>query len=52
MTSERAFRSALGEEVAIGELQAGAGTQFDLAVVNVFLAALVGADAHALPQAS
>ncbi len=52
MTSERSFRSALGEEVAIGELQAGAGTQFDLAVVNVFLAALVGADAHALPQAS
>jgi diguanylate cyclase (GGDEF)-like protein/putative nucleotidyltransferase with HDIG domain len=52
MTSERSFRSALGEEVAIGELQAGAGTQFDVAVVNVFLAALVGADAHALPQAS
>jgi diguanylate cyclase (GGDEF)-like protein/putative nucleotidyltransferase with HDIG domain len=52
MTSERSFRSALGEEVAIGELQAGAGTQFDLAVVNVFLAALVETDAHALPQAS
>jgi diguanylate cyclase (GGDEF)-like protein/putative nucleotidyltransferase with HDIG domain len=52
MTSERSFRSALGEEVAISELQAGAGTQFDLAVVNVFLTALVGADAHALPQAS
>ena len=52
MTSERSFRSALGDEVAIGELQAGAGTQFDLTVVNVFLAALVGADAHALPQAS
>jgi diguanylate cyclase (GGDEF)-like protein/putative nucleotidyltransferase with HDIG domain len=52
MTSERSFRSALGEEVAIGELQAGAGTQFDLAVVNVFLAALGQVDAHALPQAS
>jgi putative nucleotidyltransferase with HDIG domain len=52
MTSERSFRSALGEEVAIGELQAGAGTQFDLAVVNVFLAALGRVDAHALPQAS
>jgi len=52
MTSERAFRSALGDEVAIGVLRAGAGTQFDPAVVNVFLAALVEADAHALPQAS
>ena len=37
MTSERSFRSALGEEVALGELQAGAGTQFDAAVVEVFL---------------
>jgi diguanylate cyclase (GGDEF)-like protein/putative nucleotidyltransferase with HDIG domain len=52
MTSERAFRSALGEEVAISELRAGAGSQFDAAVVDVFLGILAGADAHALPQAS
>ena len=52
MTSERAFRSALGEEVAISELRAGAGSQFDAAVVDVFLGILAGVDAHALPQAS
>jgi diguanylate cyclase (GGDEF)-like protein/putative nucleotidyltransferase with HDIG domain len=52
MTSERAFRSALGEEVAAGELQAGAGTQFDAIVVDVFLSALARLDVPALPQAS
>jgi putative nucleotidyltransferase with HDIG domain len=52
MTSERAFRSALSEEVAISELRAGAGSQFDDAVVEVFLGILAGVDAHALPQAS
>jgi diguanylate cyclase (GGDEF)-like protein/putative nucleotidyltransferase with HDIG domain len=52
MTSERAFRSALGEEVAISELRAGAGSQFDAAVVEVFVGILAGVDAHALPQAS
>jgi diguanylate cyclase (GGDEF)-like protein/putative nucleotidyltransferase with HDIG domain len=52
MTSERAFRSALGEEVAISELRAGAGSQFDAAVVDVFLGIVAGVDAHALPQAS
>jgi diguanylate cyclase (GGDEF)-like protein/putative nucleotidyltransferase with HDIG domain len=52
MTSERAFRSALGEEVAISELRAGAGSQFDAAVVDVFVGILAGVDAHALPQAS
>ena len=52
MTSERAFRSALGEEAAIGELQAGAGTQFDATVVEVFLALRSAAEPHALPQAS
>ncbi len=51
MTSERAFRSALGEEVAMRELRAGAGTQFDATVVDVFLAALVREHAHALPAA-
>jgi diguanylate cyclase (GGDEF)-like protein/putative nucleotidyltransferase with HDIG domain len=51
MTSERAFRSALGEEVAMRELQAGAGTQFDAVVVDVFLTALARQQAHALPAA-
>jgi diguanylate cyclase (GGDEF)-like protein/putative nucleotidyltransferase with HDIG domain len=52
MTSERAFRSALGEEAAIGELQAGAGTQFDATVVEVFLAILVGSKPRSLSHAS
>jgi diguanylate cyclase (GGDEF)-like protein/putative nucleotidyltransferase with HDIG domain len=52
MNSERAFRSALGEEVAISELRAGAGTQFDGALVELFLGILAGADVHALPAAS
>jgi diguanylate cyclase (GGDEF)-like protein/putative nucleotidyltransferase with HDIG domain len=51
MTSERAFRSAMGEEVAVRELQAGAGSQFDAAVVAAFLAALARQQAHALPAA-
>jgi diguanylate cyclase (GGDEF)-like protein/putative nucleotidyltransferase with HDIG domain len=50
MTSERPFRSALGEEVAVGELRAGAGRQFDETLIEVFLTAISGA--HALPQAS
>ena len=52
MTSERAYRSALGDEVAVAELRAGAGTQFDAAVVGVFLEALAGLEVPALPQAS
>jgi putative nucleotidyltransferase with HDIG domain len=52
MNSERAFRSALGEEVAISELRSGAGTQFDGGLVEVFLGILAGADVHALPAAS
>jgi putative nucleotidyltransferase with HDIG domain len=52
MTSERAFRSALGEEGAVAELHAGAGTQFDGVVVELFLGILAGVAAHALPQAS
>jgi putative nucleotidyltransferase with HDIG domain len=51
MTSQRAFRSAMGEEVAVRELQAGAGSQFDAAVVAAFLAALARQQAHALPAA-
>lgn len=52
MTSERAFRSALGEEVAVAELQASAGTQFDGVVVELFLGVLARVDAHALTRAS
>jgi len=51
MTCERSYRSALGEEVAVAELQAGAGTQFDAAVVAVFLESLVRDAVPALPQA-
>jgi HD-GYP domain-containing protein (c-di-GMP phosphodiesterase class II) len=52
MNSERAFRSALGEEVAVAELRAGAGTQFDGALVELFLGILAGVDVQALPAAS
>ena len=37
MTSDRPYRKALGREKAIAELQKGAGTQFDPAVVEAFL---------------
>jgi putative nucleotidyltransferase with HDIG domain len=40
MTAERVYRSALGESAARAELRAGAGTQFDAAVVDVFLRVL------------
>ena len=52
MTSERSYRSAVSEEVAVAELQAGAGTQFDAAIVAVFLDSLVRAAVPAVPQAS
>ena len=45
MTADRAYRPALGEKAARAELEAGAGTQFDAAVVQGFLAALAGASA-------
>jgi diguanylate cyclase (GGDEF)-like protein/PAS domain S-box-containing protein len=38
MTHERAYRKALSREVALAELERGAGTQFDPAVVEAFLA--------------
>jgi diguanylate cyclase (GGDEF)-like protein/PAS domain S-box-containing protein len=38
MTHERAYRKALGREEALAELRRGAGTQFDPAVVEAFLA--------------
>ena len=52
MTSERSFRSALGEEAALSELQAGAGTQFDASVVETFLAILAGKKPLSLSRAS
>jgi diguanylate cyclase (GGDEF)-like protein/PAS domain S-box-containing protein len=38
MTHERSYRKALSREKAIAELKRGAGTQFDPAVVEAFLA--------------
>jgi HD-GYP domain-containing protein (c-di-GMP phosphodiesterase class II) len=38
MTHERAYRKALSREEAIAELERSAGTQFDPAVVEAFLA--------------
>ena len=53
MTADRAYRPALGDEAAGGELRAGAGTQFDAHVVEAFLDALERAEfATALTQAS
>lgn len=37
MTSERSYRSALSNEVAIDELVKNSGTQFDAKLVNVFI---------------
>lgn len=37
MTSERSYRSALSQEVAIEELRKNAGTQFDFELVSVFI---------------
>ena len=37
MTSDRAYRKALGREVAVGELKKGSGAQFDPKVVETFL---------------
>jgi diguanylate cyclase (GGDEF)-like protein/putative nucleotidyltransferase with HDIG domain len=40
MTADRVYRPALGAEAARAELEAGAGSQFDREVVDVFLKAL------------
>ena len=40
MTAERPFRTALGHEAALVELERAAGTQFDPAVVEAFVAAV------------
>jgi diguanylate cyclase (GGDEF)-like protein/putative nucleotidyltransferase with HDIG domain len=52
MSSGRSFRPGLGEDVAIAELRAGAGTEFDADLVSLFLDALAREQAPALPQAS
>jgi HD-GYP domain-containing protein (c-di-GMP phosphodiesterase class II) len=40
MTSDRSYRKALPEEVALAELRGGSGTQFDPQVVDALFAAL------------
>jgi putative nucleotidyltransferase with HDIG domain len=52
MTADRPHRSAHSAEVARGELEAGAGTQFDAEVVTLFLAALARMGVATLPRAS
>jgi HD-GYP domain-containing protein (c-di-GMP phosphodiesterase class II) len=42
MTSHRPYREAMSTEVAIAELRAGAGTQFDPTVVQAFLGCHAG----------
>ena len=52
MTADRVYRPAMGEEAARAELEAGAGTQFDAAVVAALGAALSRDAAATLPRAS
>jgi HD-GYP domain-containing protein (c-di-GMP phosphodiesterase class II) len=40
MTADRSYRRALSHQIAIAELRANAGTQFDPAVVDAFVAAV------------
>jgi diguanylate cyclase (GGDEF)-like protein/PAS domain S-box-containing protein len=51
MTHERSYRKALSKEEAIAELERGAGTQFDPAVVKTFLA-LAKTGSEELPVAA
>ena len=48
MTADRVYRPAIGEDAARAELEGGAGTQFDPAVVIAFLRALDGGHARRL----
>jgi HD-GYP domain-containing protein (c-di-GMP phosphodiesterase class II) len=41
MTSDRPYRTAMPRDAALAELYANAGTQFDPAVVEVFVAGLL-----------
>ena len=43
MTTDRSYRKAMSEDVALAELRAGAGTQFSPEVVDAFLAVHGGA---------
>jgi diguanylate cyclase (GGDEF)-like protein/PAS domain S-box-containing protein len=54
MTHDRAYRKALSREETIAELERGAGTQFDPAVVKAFLALVKGQgeELPALPHAA
>jgi len=42
MTTDRAYRPALGHDAALAELRRGAGTQFDERVVEAFIPVLAG----------
>jgi len=42
MTHDRAYRKALSREETMAELERGAGTQFDPAVVKAFLVLIKG----------
>jgi diguanylate cyclase (GGDEF)-like protein len=52
MTADRPYRTALGQEAAREELEAGAGSQFDAEVVSALLDVLAGEGAASLPRAS
>jgi putative nucleotidyltransferase with HDIG domain len=44
MTSDRPYRTALAQDIALGELIRGRGTQWDAAVVEAFAATLPGVE--------
>ncbi len=43
MTADRPYRQAMSAPAAVEQLERGAGTQFDAAVVDAFIRALQGA---------
>jgi diguanylate cyclase (GGDEF)-like protein len=51
MTADRSYRSALGDDAARAELEAGAGSQFDARVVAALLDVLSGDAAASLSRA-
>jgi two-component system cell cycle response regulator len=52
MTATRSYRPALGDDMAAAELRAGAGTQFDPKIVDVFLTALAREEVARAPRPS
>jgi diguanylate cyclase (GGDEF)-like protein/putative nucleotidyltransferase with HDIG domain len=52
MSADRSYRPSLGEEAAAAELRAGAGTQFDANLVELFLTALAREESRALSKVS